>query len=34
MHLKLYKGYVQGVNQLTTQIGERLKDGRIDHEEM
>jgi superoxide dismutase, Fe-Mn family len=34
MHLKLYEGYVQGANQLTTQIGEMLKDGRIDHEEM
>jgi Fe-Mn family superoxide dismutase len=34
MHLKLYEGYVQGANQLTTQIGEILKDGRIDHEEM
>jgi Fe-Mn family superoxide dismutase len=34
MHLKLYEGYVQGANQLTTQIGEMLKDGWIDHEEM
>ena len=34
MHLKLYEGYVQGANQLTAQIGEMLKDGRIDHEEM
>ena len=34
MHLKLYEGYVQAANQLTTQIGEMLKDGRIDHEEM
>lgn len=34
MHLKLYEGYVQATNQLTTQIGEMLKDGRIDHEEM
>jgi superoxide dismutase len=34
MHIKLYEGYVQATNQLTTQIGEMLKDGRIDHEEM
>jgi superoxide dismutase, Fe-Mn family len=34
MHLKLYEGYVQATNQLTTQIGGMLKDGRIDHEEM
>ncbi len=34
MHLKLYEGYVKGANQLTTQIGEMLKDGRIDQEEM
>ena len=34
MHLKLYEGYVQATNQLTTQIGEMLKDGRIDHDEM
>ena len=34
MHLKLYEGYVKATNQLTTQIGELLKDGRIDHEEM
>jgi Fe-Mn family superoxide dismutase len=34
MHLKLYEGYVQATNQLTTQVGEMLKDGRIDHEEM
>ncbi|HYM89613.1 MAG TPA: Fe-Mn family superoxide dismutase [Nitrospiraceae bacterium] len=34
MHIKLYEGYVKAANQLTTQIGEMLKDGRIDHEEM
>ena len=34
MHLKLYEGYVKAANQLTIQIGEMLKDGRIDHEEM
>ena len=34
MHIKLYEGYVQATNQLTTQISEMLKDGRIDHEEM
>ena len=34
MHLKLYEGYVQATNQLTAQICEMLKDGRIDHEEM
>ena len=34
MHLKLYEGYVKAANQLTTQIGEMLKDGWIDHEEM
>ena len=27
MHLKLYEGYVQAANQLTTEIGEMLKDG-------
>ena len=34
MHIKLYEGYVKAANQLTTQIGEMLKDGRIDQEEM
>lgn len=34
MHLKLYEGYVKGANQLMIQIGEMLKDGSIDHEEM
>jgi Fe-Mn family superoxide dismutase len=34
MHLTLYEGYVNGTNQLTAEIGEILKDGRIDHEEM
>ena len=28
MHLKLYEGYVKAANQLTTQIGEMLKDSR------
>ena len=34
MHVTLYEGYVKATNQLTTQIEEMLKDGRIDHEEM
>jgi Fe-Mn family superoxide dismutase len=34
MHLTLYEGYVKAANQLTAQIGEMLKDGRIDQEEM
>ena len=34
MHVQLYEGYVKAANQLTAQIGEMLKDGRIDHEEM
>ena len=34
MHLKLYEGYVNGTNQLTAEIGEILKDGWLDHEEM
>jgi len=34
MHVKLYEGYVKAANQLTAKIGEMLKDGRIDHEEM
>lgn len=34
MHLKLYEGYVKAANQLTAKIGEMLKDGRIDQEEM
>ena len=34
MHLALYEGYVKAANQLTAQIGEMLKDGRIDQEEM
>jgi Fe-Mn family superoxide dismutase len=33
MHLTLYEGYVKAANQLTIQIDEMLKDGRIDHEE-
>jgi len=34
MHLKLYEGYVRAANQLTAKIGEMLKDGQIDQEEM
>lgn len=34
LHLKLYEGYVQETNRLTERIGEFLKDGRVDHEEM
>lgn len=34
MHVKLYEGYVQATNQLTTQIREMLKDGQFDQEEM
>ena len=34
MHIKLYEGYVKAANQLTTQIGAMLSDGRIDQEEM
>lgn len=34
MHFKLYEGYVKAANQLTIQIGEMLKDGKIDQEEM
>ena len=34
MHLKLYEGYVKATNELTTRIGEMLKDGKIDQEEM
>ena len=32
--MKLYEGYVKAANQLTTQIGAMLSDGRIDQEEM
>src|SRR5438128_7222924 len=34
MHMKLYEGYVQAANQLTTQIGSMLSDGQVDQEEM
>lgn len=34
MHLTLYEGYVRETNRLTERIGEFLKDGRVDHEEM
>lgn len=34
MHLKLYEGYVKAANTLTDQIGEVLKDGNVDQEEM
>jgi Fe-Mn family superoxide dismutase len=34
MHFKLYEGYVKATNVLTQQIGEFLKDGKVDQEEM
>src|SRR3989442_4154025 len=34
MHFKLYEGYVKETNRLNEKIGEMLKDGKIDHEEM
>ncbi len=34
MHFKLYEGYVNATNQLNEQIGEILKDGKVDQEEM
>jgi superoxide dismutase, Fe-Mn family len=34
MHFKLYEGYVKETNRLTDAIGEILKDGRVDQEEM
>lgn len=34
MHFKLYEGYVKETNTLTKQIGEFLKDGKVDQEEM
>ena len=34
MHFKLYEGYVTNTNTLTTKIGEFLKDGKVDQEEM
>jgi len=34
MHFKLYEGYVTNTNTLTRKIGEILKDGKVDQEEM
>jgi superoxide dismutase, Fe-Mn family len=34
MHFKLYEGYVKETNKLTEKIGEHLKDGKVDQEEM
>ena len=34
MHFKLYEGYVMATNTLIEKIGEFLKDGRVDQEEM
>ena len=34
MHFKLYEGYVKESNRLNEKIGEILKDGRVDQEEM
>jgi Fe-Mn family superoxide dismutase len=34
LHLKLYEGYVRETNRLNERIGEFLRDGRVDHEEM
>ncbi|MEX2491579.1 MAG: Fe-Mn family superoxide dismutase [Nitrospirales bacterium] len=34
MHFKLYEGYVKATNTLTQHIGEFLKDGTVDQEEM
>jgi len=34
MHFKLYEGYVTNTNTLTQKIGEFLRDGRVDQEEM
>ncbi|HZT61264.1 MAG TPA: superoxide dismutase [Pyrinomonadaceae bacterium] len=34
MHFKLYEGYVTNTNTLTQKIGEFLKDGKVDQEEM
>ena len=33
MHFKLYDGYVKETNRLNEQIGEILKDGKVDQEE-
>lgn len=34
MHFKLYEGYVTNTNKLTEKIGEILRDGKVDQEEM
>lgn len=34
MHFQLYEGYVKATNGLTQHIGEFLKDGKVDQEEM
>jgi Fe-Mn family superoxide dismutase len=34
MHFKLYEGYVKETNRLTEKIGEFLRDGKVDQEEM
>ena len=34
MHFKLYEGYVKETNKLTDKIGEFIKDGNVDQEEM
>ncbi|MGH7231378.1 MAG: superoxide dismutase, partial [Nitrospiraceae bacterium] len=34
MHFKLYEGYVKETNRLNEKIGEFLKDGKVDQEEM
>lgn len=34
MHFKLYEGYVKETNRLSEKIGEFIKDGRVDQEEM
>ncbi|HEX5835225.1 MAG TPA: superoxide dismutase [Pyrinomonadaceae bacterium] len=34
MHFKLYEGYVKETNNLTERIGEFIKDGNVDHDEL
>jgi superoxide dismutase, Fe-Mn family len=34
MHFKLYEGYVKETNNLTERIGEFIKDGNVDQDEM
>jgi superoxide dismutase, Fe-Mn family len=34
MHFKLYEGYVKETNRLSESIGEFLKDGKVDQDEM